>query len=168
MGINEIRALKGVPGYAKSNPEPTSKPSARKPINPISKKKAAKMKQEKAERGENKTELQTWYDGIMKKEDGVCWETGVNINKADKKGWHGSIAHVLPKEHFPSVATHPLNYIILSMWNGAHSNYDSSWSKASKMKVWPEAVDRFLQIYPSIAREERKKIPEVFLKELAK
>lgn len=164
MGINEIRAIKGVPGYSK----PQEEAQSQKRIKPISDKRAAKLKAEKASRGTSPTPLQKWYAAIMAKEDGVCWETGEAINKQDKKGWHGSIAHVLPKEHFPSVATHPDNYLILSMWNGSHSNYDSSWSKASKMKIWPEAVDRFLKIYPSIAREERKKLPEVFLKLLTK
>lgn len=131
-----------------------------------SKKRSEKEAKEKAERGADPTALQKWYDNIMKREEAVCWETGQTIDKKDKVAWHGSIAHVLSKSLFPSIATHPSNYLILSMYGGAHGQYDSSWENAQKMKVWKEAVDRFLMIEPDIAQEERRRIPECFLKAL--
>lgn len=122
----------------------------------MSAKKAAELKAN----GGEETELQKWYSRIMKKEDAVCWETGEKLNKNDKIGWHGSIAHVLPKSVFPSVATHPLNYMILSMWNGSHANYDSSWAKAQSMKIWPIARDRIVMMEPDLTEEERRKLPD--------
>lgn len=132
----------------------------------VSDKKAAEKFSEKIARGGEKTDLEKWYEKIMQKEDAVCWETGNKINKSDKVAWHGSIAHVLGKKTFPSVAIHPLNYLILEMYGGAHGQYDSSWENASKMKVWKIAVERFLRIEPDIAWEERKNIPDVFLREI--
>lgn len=129
-------------------------------------KKIAAEKQAAEVRGDAKTELQLWYDRIMSTEEPVCWETGESIDKTDRLGWHGSIAHILPKKTFPSVATHPLNYVILKMWGGTHDRYDGSWSKAQKMKVWPRVVERFLQFQHEIADSERKYIPDCLLKHI--
>lgn len=143
----------------KKGPSPIPKKSA---------KKLAQEKKEREERGDEGTTLEQWYAEIMKREKAVCWETGELIDKKDEKGWHGSIAHILPKKIFPSVATHPLNYLILKMWGGTHGQYDSSWKKAQKMKVWKIAIERFLQFEKDIDSNERKYIPDCFLIELAK
>jgi len=131
-------------------------------------KKLAREKAEKEQRGDAKTELQAWYENIMATEEPVCWETGERIDKNDKLGWMGSIAHILPKKLFKSVATHPLNYVILKMWGGTHDRYDKSWKDASQMKVWPVVVERFLQFEQEIAASERKYLPDVLLRELEK
>lgn len=112
------------------------------------------------------TELQKWYAAIMDKEEGKCWETGERINKDDKMGWHGSIAHILPKSDFPSVATHPLNYMILKMWGGTHGQYDSNWENASKMKVWPYAMKIVNILYPLLKRDEKARLPEIIIQEI--
>jgi hypothetical protein len=125
-----------------------------------------KKKQAQASKGKEQTELQLWYEEIMNREDAICWETGKPIDKRNKLAWRGSIAHVLPKNLFKSVATHPMNYLILSMFDGAHGTYDSSWEKASKMGVFGEAVERFLIMYPFIAGSEKRLIPDQFLKHL--
>lgn len=133
--------------------------------------KSAKLVQKEKEQAaakDEETELQKWYARIMAFETPVCWETGSKINKEDKRAWQGSVAHVLPKKLFPSVATHPKNYLILQMYGGAHGQYDSSWHNAQKMKVWPIAVGRFLMIEPDIAPDERKYIPDCLLIELQK
>lgn len=162
MGIEEIRAIKA--GAKKKDTSSTPYKIPQK-----SAKKIASEKSEKEKRGDRETELQQWYANIMATEKPVCWETGDKINTDEKKvknkpdGWHGSIAHILPKKIFPSVATHPLNYTILKMWGGTHAKYDLSWESASKMKVWPRVVERFLKIYPSIADNEKKYLPDVLL-----
>lgn len=116
--------------------------------------------------GKEPTELQKWYSGIMESESGKCWETGASINKNDKRGWHGSICHVLPKSLFPSVATHPMNYMILKMWGGTHGQYDSSWENAAKMKIWTYACKIFNILYPLLTREEKSKLPDIILQEI--
>lgn len=155
MGIEEIRNLKsGLP-----------KPKKTHYLNKVSKKKKESMALEREQRNGEKTELEKWYAKIMHKERAVCWESGERINK-DSVGWHGSIAHILPKKTFPSVKTHPLNYLILSMWNGSHANFDYSWQKASSMKVWKRAVERFIMIEPSLTPAERSKLPDILLKHI--
>lgn len=142
------------------------KPIAEKKVYSIPKKSAKKLAQEKEEkkaRGGEKTDLEKWYAVIMEKEIGRCWETGKVISKADKDGWHASIAHVLPKKLFPSVATHTRNYLILSAREGAHSRYDLSWQSAQEMRVWPIAMSRFFELEPDIADNERKYLPDFFL-----
>lgn len=144
-------------------PLPTKK--EKKAIPKVSKKKAAEQKETKA-LGED-SDLRKWYASIMQKEDGKCWETGERINKKDTLGWHGSIAHILPKSLFPSVASHPLNYMILSMWNGSHANYDNSWERAAKMKVWGYALKTILNtLYPLLTPEEKRKLPDVIQQEI--
>lgn len=136
---------------------------------PIPKKSVKKIEQEAAERqerGEQETELQKWYSHIMQTEHPVCWETGEKIDTRDVKGWHGSIAHALPKIQFPSVATHPKNYLILKMWGGTHGQYDSSWENASRMKVWPIACEVFNQLYPLLSADEKRRLPDVIVQEI--
>lgn len=141
-----------------------------KPKKPIAKKSAKKLEQEKAEkkeRGGESTNLQKWYEKIMQNEPGKCWETDVNINRMDKLGWHGSVAHILGKRDFPSVATHPQNYMILCMWNGSHGNYDSSWERAATMKVWKYALNIIINVLlPLLPPEEKRKLPDVILQEI--
>lgn len=160
MGIDQIRALK------KNADLP--KVQKRYSIPKVSAKRAAKNAAEKNDRNGEDTELQKWYAKIMQQETGKCWESGEKINKQDKIAWHGSIAHVLPKYLFPSTATHPQNYMILSMYGGgAHGQYDSSWENASKMKVWPYACKIFNILYPLLTREEKAKLPDIVIQEIS-
>src|SRR5580692_3115613 len=131
-----------------------------------SKKKLALEGLEKNIEGNEPSEQTKWYEKIMKHETPVCWETNDRIDIRDKKGWQGSIAHVLPKSLFPSVATHPMNYMILKMWGGTHGQYDSSWENASKMKIWPYACGIFNVLYPLLTAEEKRKLPDIILQEI--
>lgn len=110
--------------------------------------------------------LQLWFEEIKRREEPRCWETGDTI---PSKYMRAATAHILPKKDsiggFPSVATHPLNYLILSPLNGSHDR-THTWSKFQEMKVWPLAVERFKKIYPFIALKERKYLPDCLLQEL--
>lgn len=110
--------------------------------------------------------LQLWFEEIKRREEPKCWETGDPI---PAKYMRAATAHILPKKDniggFPSVATHPLNYLILSPLNGSHDK-THTWSKFQEMKVWPLAVERFKKIYPYIALAERKYLPDCLLQEL--
>jgi hypothetical protein len=140
---------------------------AKKPMKRVSDKKKAQDAEAKEARGGEATELQKWYQKIMDSEVPKCWETGEKIDKNDKFGWHGSIAHILPKELFPSVETHPVNYMILKMWGGTHGQYDSNWENAAKMKVWPYALKTIIgTLFPCLTPEEKRKLPEVILQEI--
>lgn len=153
-----IRAIKAAAGLPK--------PKAIYKISKKSKKKLAQEAAEKELRSEKGTELQQWYAKIMQGESPICWETGERIDTNDLMGWHGSIAHILDKGNFPSVQTHPQNYMILKMWGGTHGQYDSSWENASKMRVWPYAVKIMNILYPLLTREEKAKLPDIILQEI--
>lgn len=147
--------------------EPKSGPKPKRPIPKVSKKRAAEIQAAKEVGGDGKSDLVKWYEKIMQNEPGKCWETNERINKQDKLGWHGSIAHILCKKNFPSVATHPQNYMILSMWNGSHANYDSSWERAASMKVWPYALKIIITVLlPLLPSEEKRHLPDVVLQEI--
>lgn len=111
--------------------------------------------------------LWNWYETIMAAEDAQCLEcklqgTGGFIGKHNKIAWHGSIAHVLPKAIFPSVKTHPDNYVILSMYNCCHhGQYDASWDKAMKMNVWAIVKPKLRILIPLLPQREYGKLPDV-------
>lgn len=153
MSIENIRKIK------EEARMPKEKKRYKIPIK--SAKRIAKEKAEKEERNGEQTELQRWYQHIIKIESPICWETLQRFNGNDKSIFIGSIAHILPKSLYPSVATHPRNYMILHMWNGAHANYDRSWGSASKMKIWSYALNIILnELYPLLTPEEKRKLPD--------
>jgi hypothetical protein len=162
-------------GFAKK----TTGAKPRKPIPKISVKQLAKNKTAKTNLNGDDTELQKWYQKIMSSEKNQCWETGEWIDKYEdiivdgeiigtkfSMGWHGSIAHVLPKGLFYSVSTHPLNYMVLKMYGGTHGQYDSNWQNASKMKVWKHACKIFNILYPLLTQEEKSKLPDIVIQEI--
>lgn len=163
-------------------------PKPKKVYKGIAKKSAKKIAQEAVEKAQREsnggTELEKWYAAIMERETPKCWETDEWIGKPDKQNiiddhpemsdeeievafkkaqfaWHGSIAHILPKSDYPSVATHPQNYMILKMWGGIHGTYDASWEKAAKMKVWKYAVKIINILYPLLTAEEKGRLMEI-------
>jgi len=124
-----------------------------------------------------KTAQDLWFEKIMREEEPVCWNCGTIaewLKKEDFRGvWRGCVAHIVPKRKeygIPSVATHPLNYLILfpaySKICACHDIYDSSWLTAIKMPVFPLAKERFKLFEKNIAEYERDKIPEVFLNDV--
>lgn len=85
-----------------------------------------------------------------------CWETNEYI---PEKYYRAASCHILPKAIFPSVAHHPKNFLVLSASNGSHDKTHRI-DTFCKMKVWPIAVDRFLEILPYV--KERHKILDLF------
>lgn len=78
--------------------------------------------------------------------------------------FRAATAHVLPKRKeygFPSIASHPANKLFLGAGCGCHYLYDRSWEDAAKMVVWPLAVAAFKELYPFIAENEKKNIPDI-------
>jgi hypothetical protein len=69
-----------------------------------------------------------------------------------------AIAHIFPKAQFPSVKTHPLNYLFLATSCGHHDK-SHRLDTFSKMKIWPTAVERFL-IFKDQIKEHHKYLDE--------
>jgi hypothetical protein len=126
----------------------------------------------------DKISLNQWFDYHMEHSEPVCSECGMRADWVKQPGyekiWKACQAHVLPKKKsygFPSIAANIDNHIVLfPSWGGHlcghHGEYDSSWFNATTMKIWPQVVERFRQLYPLISEKERKNIPEQLLKEI--
>lgn len=126
----------------------------------------------------NYGELDRWFNERMGRCEVKCENCGainwwLQNNKDEKRGkvkWKSCQAHLLPKRHFHSIKTHPLNGMVLgSGFSGlcnCHDNYDSSWEKAAKMYIWDEVVRRFKIMYPFITKEEQRFIPPQLLQEI--
>ena len=108
-------------------------------------------------------ELSIWYQKRIQYAKRICENCGNDLSNYTPKDFHASIAHILPKSLFTSVATNKYNYLILGIWCGCHSNYDSSWLKASTMAAFTIAKGRFSLFRKDIDQEEIRKIPSLFL-----
>lgn len=140
------------PAKAKKSPTPIAK---------VSDKKREEIKAQKPVK-----DLQnTWFAEIEAKEcingSAKCWNCGETIIQPF---FRTAIAHIFAKRKnmFPSVATHPDNYLILGSGCGCHQEFDRSWGDATKMQVWPLALERAKEIIPSIAESEKKNLPIIF------
>ena len=151
MGLEEIRRMK----------EAAKLPKEKK-VYRIPKKSAKRVEQEKAEKSAGtgkaatKLSLDVWFAEIRDKHfsagHGTCMECGSFIPLQFSR--HAT-AHLLPKKLFKSVATHPLNYLILGAGCGCHALTDRV-DKFSQMKVWPEAARRIKEIIPLLPFDELK------------
>lgn len=139
-------------------------PKAKLPIARVSEKKKARLKEEEAE----KKTMGAWFATRRKEMKGLCLNCGGKSCKEDPKHWKYSIAHILPKNVFESMATHPLNWIELCHFDkSCHTNMDNKILEMQDMKCWPTIVERFKIMFPSIAASERKWIPDCLLQELS-
>ncbi len=127
----------------------------KKAIPKVSKKKAAEQKEAKA-LGEDGI-LWNFFLEMRKKMTGKCLFTGDKTLKHDDERFHFSIAHLLEKRNFKSVATHPDNWVELS-WD-AHTDFDNgriTWEMLKDSAEWEILKEKLLNVLPSVAEEERK------------
>jgi hypothetical protein len=109
-------------------------------------------------------ELERWFKERRLEMKGHCLHCGGKTTKDDDQWYKAGIAHILPKAHFPSVATHPSNWIELCFWgNSCHTNMDNQMLDMTEMACWDTIVTRFQEMYPLIAPKERRRIPEMLL-----
>lgn len=121
-----------------------------------------------------KHQLQQWFDNVSRKieQHPYCLECELNgiHTHIPPSQYRNASAHILPKRDeygFPSVATHPENFMgALGTTCGCHYKYDRSWDDASKMKVWPIAIDKIKKMLPFIAASEIKNLPDIIRQEL--
>lgn len=151
MGIQEIRKLK-------EEADKPKEPKKRKPIPKTSKKRRAVI-------AAGDDELDKWFDECRAKMTGRCVNCGRRSSRDDNKYFKFSIAHILPKAYFESVKTHSDNWIEICFWGegSCHTNMDNKMLDLVDMACWDEIVIKFQKMYPSIAKEERKRIPEILL-----
>lgn len=130
-------------------------PKGKQPLRQVGLKRQEELKEEKKTGGDpDKKAQDKWFAAIAKEKAGECkcWECGRHVPDGFVKC---ATAHIMPKAAFPSVATHPLNYLILS----ASCCHDKSHKVETfrKMKIFGEAVDRFLQFEHLLTKEEKAK-----------
>lgn len=125
----------------------------------------AKIRLQSQKEDNQDKDLTGWFRARVMEMTGECSECGLPTNKYIFKYAICAVAHILPKSKFPSVADHPMNWMELGASCGCHS-HSEIFSNAAEMKVWPEMVRRFKILYPFIAPEERKHIPELLMREI--
>lgn len=141
-------------------------PKPKTALRQVSEKKKKERAEAKAAGGDpDKKALDKWFAVIEAEQKGDCgcWE----CNKHVPDGFiRCATAHIFPKKGFYSVRTHPLNYLILA----ASCCHDKSHKVESfkKMKVFREAVDRFLQFEHLLTAEEKAKKYYTLFREAAK
>jgi hypothetical protein len=171
MGIAEIRALKlgGKKLYDDDSPvqvTPTG-PKPKKALKQVSDKKKVKDAETKAAGGDpDKKALDLWYHNIayqISPGQCHCWECNEYIPAPFIR--HAT-AHIFPKAAFPSVMTHPDNYLIL----GAGCCHDKTHTveRFKKMGIWREAVERFLKFEHLLTPEEKGKDYYTLFRDAAK
>ena len=112
----------------------------------------------------NNAELNRWFAERRKQMTGKCSHCGGATTKNSDIYFKHSLAHILPKAYFPSVATHPSNFIELCFWNkSCHTNFDNLTLDLIDLNCYDEVIEKFLAMYPSIDKKERKRIPEALM-----
>jgi hypothetical protein len=112
----------------------------------------------------NNAELQRWFDDRRKEMTGVCVNCGGKTSKNDDKYYKFCIAHLLPKAYLKSIATHPDNWIELCYFgNSCHAQYDNHMIDLIDLNCFDSVIEKFVKIYPSIANDEKRRIPSVLM-----
>ena len=156
MGLDEIRRLKA---QAKQ-----PKPKSKYRIPRVSEKKKAELKEAKEIKLAGGSEMDRWFNDRREEMYGFCLHCGGASCKHNDKYFKFSIAHILPKNIFKSVKTHPLNWIELCFWDkSCHTNFDNKTLDITELNCFNEVIERFVAMYPDIAPKERKYIPDVLL-----
>lgn len=126
-------------------------------------------------------ELDRWFKDRRKEMTGVCQHCGgktqMNIDvtvkfvkgvgKITSPNYKYSVAHLLPKSIFKSVATHPDNWIELCHFgNSCHKNFDDHYIDLIDLNCFDTVIQKFTKIYPFIAPEEKRRIPPILIEYL--
>lgn len=130
-----------------------------------SKKKLAQEAEDKIVRSTGSgSELDRWFKSRRTEMQGVCLHCGEKTTKHQDQWYKASIAHLLPKRLFKSIATHPLNWIELCFWErNCHAQFDDFKLDITELNCYDLVIERFIAMYPDIDPKERKYIPDALL-----
>ena len=132
----------------------------------VSDKRAAELK---INRGGD-SEMDLFFAANRKSMVGKCLFCGGDTMKKDDDKFHFSLAHLLPKAIFKSVATHPDILIELCFYNNScHTNFDNgkiTYEFLRDSKEWEIIREKLLSVLPAVAPSERKHKPYNKLVEL--
>lgn len=114
---------------------------------------------------EQDAELEAWYNDKIANCDWTCQNCGKNVYTSIHIFQKACQAHLLSKDIFPSIKTHPRNHGVLGGVCGCHYAYDSSWERAQKLDVWPSIKEIIItELIGCLPSDEYRKLPD-FLKE---
>jgi len=137
---------------------PLPEPKRKNGINPVSAKRQAKLDEQKLKGTDNEMDL--FFKSQRKGMTGKCLFCSGDTMKKDNEKFHFSLAHLLPKSIFKSVATHPDILIELCFFgNSCHTNFDNgmiTWELLKDSKEWDVISEKLLAVLPLVAEEERK------------
>lgn len=150
-----------------------AKEAVPKPKKAIAKKSAKKILEEK-EQKESGTdgEMDKFFSAMRKRMTGKCFICGGKTEKDNDDKYKFSIAHLFPKKPtmFPSIATHPSNWLELCFHNNScHTNFDSgkiTFQLLKDSKEWDVIVEKFHELAPLLTDEERTRKYYTHLEEL--
>lgn len=105
-----------------------------------------------------------WFEKQRSKMKGVCDNCGGKTQKHDDNTFYYSIAHLLPKSHFKSIATNDENWLELCYYgNSCHSNFDNHMIDITELNCFDKVIEKIVKLYPHISKEERRRIPAILL-----
>lgn len=112
-------------------------------------------------------ELERWFKEVRKSMTGVCQNCGGKTCRDSDREYKRSVAHILPKAYFKSVATHPDNWLELCFYgNSCHTNLDHAMIDLIELNCFDTVIQKFTKMYPFIAQEEKRRIPSILIEYL--
>jgi hypothetical protein len=110
--------------------------------------------------------LDRWFREVRKNMTGKCMNCG-GKTEAFTKNYKCSIAHILPKAYFKSVATNNDNWLELCFYgNSCHSQMDNKMLDLIDMNCFDTIIKRFAAMCPNIAQDEKRRIPPILIEYL--
>jgi hypothetical protein len=138
---------------------PKTGPKKKKPLRKVGLKKQAEDAEAKEARGGGDGEMDLFFKSLRKGMKNKCIFCGSATMKNDDEKFHFSLAHLLPKAIFKSVATNPDNIIELCFWNNScHTQFDNgriTWEFIKDSKEWDIIKEKLLNVLPVVTMEER-------------
>lgn len=144
------------------------KTKQRKPIPKVSAKRKEKLKL----LANDENSLDKWFEERRKEMTGRCALCNSKTEKDNDETYRRSIHHLFDKRPsmFPSVALHEDNFLEVCFWgNSCHQNIHNrtiTWSLLHDSKEWNLIVYKFKKIYPFMAENEKRNLPEILLNEI--
>lgn len=127
----------------------------------------AKENHDNIDKGREYDKLDVWFREVRKRMTGVCENCGGKSCRDNDKEYKRSIAHILPKAYFKSIATHPENFLELCFYgNSCHTNFDNKMIDLIDMNCFDQIINKLVKIYPFIAADEKRRIPPILIEYL--
>jgi len=127
----------------------------------------AKVDDSNIEKAKDYDALDRWFREVRKRMTGVCENCGGKSCRDNDKEYKRSIAHILPKAYFKSVATHPDNFLELCFYgNSCHTNFDNKMIDLIDLHCFDTVIQKFTKMYPFIAKDELRRVPPILIEYL--